>query len=171
MIYSLPRRVPDIHPDSYIAPSADLIGSVVIGENASVWFNAVLRGDNEVIRVGAGSNLQDGTVVHADPGVPATIGDNVTVGHSVMLHGCRIGDFTLVGIGSRVLNHALIGRNCLIGAHTLITEGKTFPDRSLILGAPGKAVRQLSDAEVETLRGYADLYIQKIALYRKLIPL
>ena len=168
MIYALPQRTPEIHPHSYIAPSADIIGSVVVGENASVWFNAVLRGDNEFIRIGAGANIQDGSVVHVDPGVPATIGDNVTVGHSVMLHGCSIGDFTLVGIGSRVLNNAVVGRDCLIGAHTLITEGKTFPERSMIIGAPGKVVRQLSDREVENLRGYADLYIKKIALYRQL---
>ncbi len=168
MIYALPQRAPEIHPDSYIAPSADLIGSVVIGAHASVWFNAVLRGDNDVIRLGANSNIQDGSVVHVDPGAPVTIGDGVTVGHSVMLHGCAIGDFSLVGIGSRILNNAVIGRSCVVGAHTLITEGKTFPDRSMILGSPGKVVRELSDGEVESLRGYADLYVKKIAVYRGL---
>ena len=168
MIYTLPHHTPEIHPNSYIAPSADLIGSVVIGEHASVWFNAVLRGDNDFIRVGARSNIQDGTVLHADPGIPLTIGNDVTVGHSVMLHGCSIGDFCLVGIGSRVLNHAVIGKHCLIGANTLITERKTFPQRSMILGSPGKVIRELSDEEVENLRGYADLYVKKIALYRKL---
>ena len=168
MIYTLPHRTPEIHPNSYIAPSADLIGSVVIGEHASVWFNTVLRGDNDVIRVGARSNIQDGTVLHADPGIPLTIGNDVTVGHSVMLHGCSIGDFCLVGIGSRVLNHAVIGKHCLIGANTLITERKTFPQRSMILGSPGKVIRELSDEEVENLRGYADLYVKKSALYRKL---
>ena len=168
MIYTLPHHTPEIHPNSYIAPSADLIGSVVIGEHASVWFNTVLRGDNDFIRVGARSNIQDGTVLHADPGIPLTIGNDVTVGHSVMLHGCSIGDFCLVGIGSRVLNHAVIGKHCLIGANTLITERKTFPQRSMILGSPGKVIRELSDEEVENLRGYADLYVKKIALYRKL---
>ena len=168
MIYTLPHRIPEIHPNSYIAPSADLIGSVVIGEHASVWFNTVLRGDNDFIRVGARSNIQDGTVLHADPGIPLTIGNDVTVGHSVMLHGCSIGDFCLVGIGSRVLNHAVIGKHCLIGANTLITERKTFPQRSMILGSPGKVIRELSDEEVENLRGYAELYVKKSALYRKL---
>ncbi len=168
MLYTLPDRAPDIHPRSYIAPSADLIGSVVVGENASVWFNAVLRGDNDFIRIGAHSNVQDGAVLHTDPGVPLTIGEHVTVGHSVMLHGCRIGDFCLVGIGSRVLNHAVIGTHCIIGANTLITERKAFPARSMILGSPGKVVRALSDSEVDSLQGYADLYVRKIALYRRL---
>ena len=170
MIYTLPQHIPDIHPTSYIAPSADLIGSVVVGESASVWFNAVLRGDNDSIHLGARSNIQDGSVVHVDPGIPVVIGDEVTVGHSVMLHGCSIGDSCLIGIGSRILNHVVIGRHCIVGAHTLITERKTFPERSMILGSPGKVVRELNDREVENLRGYADLYVRKIALYRKLKP-
>ncbi len=168
MQYALPQRTPNIHPTSYIAPSADIIGAVTIGECASVWFNTVLRADNDVIRIGARANIQDGSVVHVDSGVPVTVGDHVTVGHSVMLHGCTIGAHTLVGIGSRILNHAVIGKNCIVGAHTLITEGKIFAERSLILGAPGKVVRELNDDEVLSLRGYADIYVKKIALYRQL---
>ena len=168
MIYALPNRIPEIHPGSYVAPSADIIGSVIVSENASVWFNAVLRGDNDFIRIGSGSNIQDGSVLHVDPGIPVNIGDNVTVGHSVMLHGCSIGDFTLVGVGSRVLNNALIGKNCIIGANTLITECKQFPDHSMIIGSPGKVVRELTDQEVENLHGYAELYVRKVALYRNL---
>lgn len=168
MIHTLPQRIPEIHPHSYVAPSADIIGSVVLDEYASVWFNAVLRGDNDIIRIGARSNIQDGSVLHTDSGIPLIIGSDVTVGHSVMLHGCNIGDFTLVGIGSRVLNHAEIGKNCLIGANTLITENKTFPPRSLILGSPGKVIRELNDEEVEELHGFADHYVKKIALYQDL---
>lgn len=170
MIYTLAQRTPEIHPTSYIAPSADIIGSVVVGECASVWFNAVLRGDNDTIHIGTRSNIQDGAVLHTDPEVPLTIGDNVTVGHSAMLHGCTIGDFCLVGIGSRVLNHAVIGESCIIGANTLITERKTFPARSLIIGSPGKAVRALCDDEVAKLREYAEIYVKKIARYQELKP-
>lgn len=170
MIYTLPNRTPQIHPTSYIAPSADIIGSVVIGEQASVWFGAVLRGDNDLIRIGARSNIQDGAVLHVDAGIPINIGENVTVGHSVMLHGCRIGDFSLVGIGSRILNNVVLDKYCLVGANTLITEGKSFPQRAMIIGSPGKMVRQLTDNEVDNLRNYAALYIKKISLYQKVKP-
>lgn len=169
MIYALPGRAPELHPSSYIAPSADIIGAVTIGELASVWFNAVLRADNDVIRIGARSNIQDGSVLHVDPGAPLVIGEQVTVGHSVMLHGCTIGDCCLVGIGSRVLNHAVVGAHCIIGANTLITGRKTFPARSLILGSPGTVARALSDAEVAGLSEYAEHYTAKIALYRKAV--
>ena len=171
MLYTLPNRNPEIHPSCYIAPSADIIGSVVLAENVSIWFNAVLRGDSDFIHVGANSNIQDGTVVHVDPGVPVTIGEQVTVGHSVMLHGCHIGDCSLVGIGSRILNHAVIGRDSIVGAHSIITEGKTFPERSMILGVPGKLVRRLSDEEVERIHTNAEVYVKKIALYCELKPL
>lgn len=169
MLYALanPRREPQLHARSYIAASADLIGAVVIGEDASVWFNSVLRADNDIIRIGARSNVQDGSVLHVDPGMPLTIGCDVTVGHCVMLHGCAIGDACLVGIGSRVLNNAVIGDHCIIGANTLITERKTFPPRSLILGSPGKVARQLTKEEITALPGYAAHYVKKIALYRE----
>lgn len=168
MIYTLPQRAPRIHSSAYIAPSADLIGQVEIGAEASVWFGAVLRADNDVIRVGARSNVQDGAVLHVDPGVPLTIGENATIGHSAMLHGCDIGDFCLVGIGSRILNHAVIGERCIIGANTLITERKTFPPGSLILGSPGKVARELNDEESAELSRLAEVYVKKIALYRDL---
>lgn len=171
MIYALPGRAPRIHPDSYIAPSADLIGAVVIGAQVSVWFGAVLRADNDVIRVGARSNVQDGAVLHVDPGAPLNIGEEVTVGHAAMLHGCTIGDACLIGIGSRVLNHATIGARCIIGANALVTEGKTFPPRSLILGSPARVARQLTDAEAAQLPQYAAAYTQKIPHYQNLAPL
>ncbi|MBX3706507.1 MAG: gamma carbonic anhydrase family protein [Pseudomonadales bacterium] len=127
------------------------MGSVLLKDNASVWFNAVLRGDNDLITVGTNSNVQDGAVLHTDPGCPLTIGDNVTIGHKVMLHGCTIGDNTLIGINAVILNRARIGANCLIGANALITEGKEIPDNSLVMGAPGKVVRQLTPQEIENL--------------------
>ena len=168
MIYELPNphRAPQIHARSYIAASADIIGSVIIGEDASVWFNTVLRGDNDTIRIGARSNVQDGSVLHVDPGMPLTVGNDVTIGHCVMLHGCTIGDACLVGIGSRVLNNATIGNHCIIGANTLITERKTFPPHSMIIGSPGKVVRELTEEEVTNLPEYAAHYVKKIALYR-----
>ena len=168
MLYSLPDRTPQIHPRSFVAPSADVIGAVTLDAEASVWFGAVLRADNDAISVGAASNIQDGSVVHVDPGVPVTVGAGVTVGHSVMLHGCAIGDGSLVGIGSRILNGAVVGKNCIVGAHTLITEGKNFADGVMILGSPGKVVRELSDEEINNLRYFADVYVKKISLYRKL---
>ena len=171
MIYALPGRAPRIHPDSYIAPSADLIGAVDIGAQVSVWFGAVLRADNDVISIGARSNVQDGAVLHVDPGAPLNIGEEVTVGHAAMLHGCTIGDACLIGIGSRVLNHARLGARCIIGANALVTEGKTFPPRSLILGSPARVARQLTDAEAAQLPQYAAAYTQKIPHYQNLAPL
>jgi len=135
--------------DYWIAPSAVVIGKVKLETNASVWWNAVLRGDNELITIGENSNVQDGCVLHTDPGFPLTIGKNVTVGHMVMLHGCTIGDGSLVGIGSVILNGAKIGRNCLIGAKALIGEGKEIPDNSVVLGAPGKVVKQVTPEQAE----------------------
>ena len=143
MIYALDDILPDIHPDAWIADDANLIGRVVIGAMASVWFGATLRGDNEEIRVGAGSNVQESSVLHTDIGYPLIIGANCTIGHRAMLHGCTIGDGTLIGMGATVLNGARIGKGCLIGACALITEGKEIPDGSLVMGAPGRVVRLL----------------------------
>lgn len=144
----------------WVAPNAVVLGKVLIEEDASVWFGAVLRGDNELITVGAGSNIQDGCVLHTDPGFPLTIEANCTIGHMVMLHGCRIGRGSLIGIGSIILNGANIGEECVIGANTLIPEGKVIPPRSMVLGSPGKIVRTLSDDEVKKFGGAAGRYIK-----------
>lgn len=143
----------------WIAPNAVVLGNVVLEEDASVWFSAVLRGDNEPITVGARSNVQDGCVLHTDPGFPLTIGPDCTIGHTVMLHGCSIGRGSLIGIGSIILNGAKIGEECLIGANTLIAEGKDIPPRSMVLGSPGKVVRQLSDDDVVRIHGSAARYV------------
>lgn len=170
-IYGLGSRIPQLHDESWVAENATLIGSVVLHRNASVWFNAVLRGDNEPITVGENTNIQDGSVLHADPGVPLTIGANVTVGHMVMLHGCTIGEGSLIGIKSVILNKAVIGRHCLIGANTLISEGKTIPDRSLVMGSPGKVIRELNDAEVARLLTAPQGYVKNWQRYsRELTP-
>lgn len=146
-------RYGDLYPvlpadnDVWIAPSADVIGNVYLASGVSIWFGAVLRGDNEPIRIGAGTNLQEQTVIHTDPGFPCTIGKNATVGHKAMLHGCTIGDGTLIGMGATVLNGAIIGEGCLIGAGALVTEGKVIPDGSLVMGMPGKVVRETTDVQ------------------------
>lgn len=150
----------------YVAPGAILIGRVVLEDRATVWFGAILRADNEPIVVGRSSNIQDGAVLHADPGFPLTLGDYVTVGHQAMLHGCTVGDGSLVGIKAVVLNGARIGRECLIGANALIPEGKVIPDRSLVIGSPGKVVRTLTDADVAGLRRAADGYVANAERYR-----
>lgn len=153
MIYALDGIAPDIHPDSWVAPGAHLMGKVVLEQGASIWFGAVLRGDNEEIRVGAGSNVQENSVLHTDMGSPLVIGANCTIGHKAMLHGCLIGDGTLIGMGAVVLNGARIGKGCLIGAGALITEGKDIPDGSLVMGAPGKVVRVLDiEAQARLLK-------------------
>jgi carbonic anhydrase/acetyltransferase-like protein (isoleucine patch superfamily) len=146
MIYALDGVSPDMHPDSWVAPDANLIGMVTLGQGASVWFGATLRGDNERITVGAGSNVQENCVLHTDMGYPLVIGENCTVGHKAILHGCVIGSGTLIGMGATILNGAKIGSGCLIGAGALITEGKDIPDGSLVMGAPGRVIRSL-DAE------------------------
>ncbi|MDP4993085.1 MAG: gamma carbonic anhydrase family protein [Marivita lacus] len=151
-LYALDGTAPDIAEDTWIAPDANLIGRVVVEAAASVWFCATLRGDNEVITVGAGSNIQENCVLHTDMGYPLTIGQGCTIGHKVMLHGCTIGENSLIGMGATVLNGAKIGRNCLIGAGALITEGKEIPDGSLVMGVPGKVVRALDEAAIEGLR-------------------
>ena len=159
MIYALDEHRPRIHADTWIAPDANLIGRVVVLAGASVWFGATLRGDNEEIVVGAGSNVQEACVLHTDMGYPLVIGTNCTIGHKAMLHGCTIGDGSLIGMGATVLNGAVIGRGCLIGACALITEGKVIPDFSLVMGSPGRVVRAL-DAEAQarlllSAQGYA----------------
>jgi len=152
--------------DYYIAEGARVIGSVVIEDGVSVWFNVVIRADNDIITLGEGSNVQDGSVLHADPGFPLTLGRNVTVGHMVMLHGCTVGDGTLVGMKSVILNGAVIGRHCLIGANTLVSEGKNIPDGSLVLGSPGRVVRALTPEEIERVRTTAAHYHDKLKRYK-----
>ncbi len=172
MIYRLGDQTPVIGAGAYVAPSADVIGSVVLKEYASVWFGAVLRGDNDVITVGARSNVQDNTVVHVDKGIPTTIGDDVSIGHSVVIHGCEIGNRALIGNGAVILDFAKIGEDCLVGAGALVTPGKTFPPRSLIVGSPARVVRELTEAEIHQLSENVDCYLQKAARYpAQLLPL
>jgi carbonic anhydrase/acetyltransferase-like protein (isoleucine patch superfamily) len=166
MIYSLGDRRVRAEGDYFIAESATVIGSVLLKNNASVWFNAVIRGDNDLIVIGENSNVQDGSVLHTDGGVQLVIGSNVTVGHKVMLHGCTIGDNTLIGINSVILNGAKIGRNCLIGANTLITEGKEIPDNSMVLGSPGKVVRELSEQQRQILQFSAAGYVRNFQRFK-----
>ena len=166
MKYSLGERKVIIRGDYWIADNATVIGSVVLENNASIWFNAVVRADNDTITIGENSQVQDGAVLHADPGFPLTIGRNVTVGHMVMLHGCTIGDGCLIGIKSLIMNGAVIGKNCLVGANSLIAEGKTIPDGSLVLGSPGRVVRQLSVDEIARVNGTADHYVENFRRYR-----
>jgi carbonic anhydrase/acetyltransferase-like protein (isoleucine patch superfamily) len=168
MIYSLGDREVEIRGDDYwIADSADVIGSVVLENNASIWFNAVLRGDCDRIVIGENSNIQDGSVLHTDAGVELIVGRNVTVGHKVMLHGCTIGDNTLIGINSVILNGAKIGNHCLIGANTLIPEGKVIPDGSLVMGSPGKIVKQLSEEQKMMLEGSALHYVNNFKNFKQ----
>ncbi|HJW02680.1 MAG TPA: gamma carbonic anhydrase family protein [Azospira sp.] len=170
-LYELGEKKPQLGSDAWIAPNATVIGDVRLGANASIWWNAVLRGDNDPISIGDNSNIQDGSVLHTDEGVPLTIGRDVTVGHLVMLHGCTVGDGSLIGIGSIILNRAVIGKSCIVGANTLIPEGKVFPDRVLIVGSPGKVVRELSDDEVAKLQKSAAHYVDNARRYRqKLTP-
>ena len=166
MKYSLGERRIVTKGDYWIAPNATVIGSVVLENNASLWFNVVARGDDAVITIGENSQVQDGSVLHADPGLPLTLGKNVSVGHMAMLHGCTIGDNCLIGIKSVIMNGAVVGKNCLVGANTLISENKTIPDGSLVLGSPGKVVRQLSADEITQITGFADYYVQRFKLYR-----
>jgi carbonic anhydrase/acetyltransferase-like protein (isoleucine patch superfamily) len=166
-LYQLDEHRPQLAEGAWVADSAEVMGQVRIGERASVWFNTVVRADNEVITIGAETNIQDGTVLHCDPGKPLHIGQGVTVGHNVMLHGCTVGDHSLIGIGAVVLNEAVIGKNCLVGAGALVTEGKTFPDGSMILGSPAKAVRQLTPEQIEGLQRIAQGYVQNAERYRR----
>jgi len=166
MIYDLEKNVPEISADSWIAPNATIIGKVKLEKNSSIWFNAVLRGDIEKIVIGENSNIQDGSVLHTDPGYPLTVGKGVTVGHMVMLHGCEILDDTLIGIGSTILNKVKIGKNCIIGANTLVTENKTIPDNSLVLGSPGKVIRKVTDDEIKVIRENAKHYVKNSKKYK-----
>src|SRR5690606_2839912 len=159
-------KAPEIHPSAYVADSADVIGHVVLSEGSSVWSHVAIRGDNETIRVGERSNIQEGAVLHTDLGFPLNIGADVTVGHQAMLHGCTIGDGALIGIQAIVLNGAVIGKNCLVAAGALVTEGKVFEDGMLIMGSPAKAVRPLSEADITRMQMGTALYVSKSAQYR-----
>ena len=165
-VYQLGEKTPQIGDNAWIAPNATVIGDVRLGKNASIWWGATLRGDNDPITIGDNSNIQDGSVLHTDEGVPMNIGRDVTVGHLVMLHGCTVGDGSLIGIGSVILNRAMIGKGCIVGANTLIPEGKVFPDKVLIVGSPGKVVRELSDEDVAKLKKSAEHYVDNARCYR-----
>lgn len=166
MIYALEGRTPQREGDTFIAPTAVVIGDVVLKHEASVWWGAVLRGDYDAITIGERSNVQDNAVVHMDEGFPVTLGARVTIGHKAVLHGCTIGDNALVGINSVVMNEVVIGDDCLIGSNTLLTEGKVIPPRSLVLGSPGKVVRELSDDEVAEITGFSDRYVRNFRRYQ-----
>ena len=164
-IYDLGNLSPQIDPQSWIAPNATIIGQVHLARHASVWWNCTLRGDTDLLSIGENSNIQDGSVVHTDHGIEMIVGRDVTVGHRVILHGCTIGDGSLIGMGATLLNRATIGKSCLIGANSLIPEGKVIPDRSLVVGAPGRIVRELTDEEVERLHLSAQHYVQNWQRY------
>lgn len=164
-VLALGELVPTVPEDCFIAPGAQLIGDVHLGKQVGIWFNAVLRGDVETLRIGAGTNIQDGAVLHADPGQPLTLGRGITVGHQAMLHGCEIGDYSLIGINAVVLNGVRLGRECIVGANALVTEGKRFPDRSLIIGSPARAVREIDDEMAASLRESAEHYIANARRY------
>jgi len=166
-VYELDNIAPRIHDTAWVADSAQVMGNVELGADASVWFGAIIRGDTEVIRIGAGTNIQDASVLHADIGKPLTIGANVTVGHKVMLHGCTVGDGSLIGIGAIVLNGAKIGKGCIVGAGALVTEGKEFPDGSMIIGSPAKVVRSLSEDQQTALAQSAVHYIENAKRFRQ----
>jgi carbonic anhydrase/acetyltransferase-like protein (isoleucine patch superfamily) len=165
-IYQLGEHTPQIDESAYVAESANIIGKVVLGAQVSIWFGATLRGDNETLTIGAQSNLQEGCVVHSDNGYPLTLGTGVTVGHQAMLHGCTIGDGSLIGIQAVILNGAKIGNNSLVGAGALVTEGKEFPDNSLIIGSPAKAVRTLTEEQIAGLKASAANYAERAAYFK-----
>ncbi|PWR23969.1 gamma carbonic anhydrase family protein [Zavarzinia compransoris] len=167
MIYELGDKRVVREEGAWIAPGAVVIGAVTLKRNASVWFNAVIRGDNDPIVIGENTNIQDGSVLHTDDGVPLEIGSHVTVGHKVMLHGCIVGDNSLIGINAVILNRAKIGRNCIIGANSLIPEGREIPDGSLVMGSPGKVIRQLSETQVQILTMQALHYVENARRYAR----
>ena len=167
MIYTVGDRRPEFLGEHYVAPDATVIGSVVLGRDASVWFQSVVRGDNDLITIGDRSNVQDACVLHVDVGVPVTIGANVSVGHQVMLHGCTIEDGCLIGINSTILNHTVIGAGSIVGANSLIAENKTIPPRSLVVGSPGRVVRTLTEEQSAALLEFAQHYVDKAKLYRE----
>jgi carbonic anhydrase/acetyltransferase-like protein (isoleucine patch superfamily) len=165
-VYELDQVAPRVAASAWIADSAQVMGDVELGEEVSIWFGVVVRGDTAAIRIGQGSNIQDGSVLHADVGKPLTIGAHVTVGHKVMLHGCSVGEGSLIGIGAIVLNGAKIGRGCIVGAGALVTEGKEFPDGSMVIGSPAKAVRQLTPEQQQGLLNSAQHYVENAARFR-----
>jgi len=165
LIYALGDYVPELGEHGFVAPDAAVIGRVVTGSDVSIWFNAVLRGDNDLITVSDGSNIQDGAVLHVDPGVPISIGKHVTIAHKAMIHGCVIGDGSLIGMNAVVLNKAIIGKNCLIGANALVTEKMNVPDGSLVLGSPGKVIKPLGAGALAMLSAIAQSYVDKIDVY------
>jgi carbonic anhydrase/acetyltransferase-like protein (isoleucine patch superfamily) len=165
-IYRLGSKVPQVPACAYVAPEAVVIGEVILGEAANIWPGAVIRGDNVAIVIGRGSNVQEGAVLHSDPGVPLVVGDDVSIGHQAMLHGCRIGDRSLVGIQAVVMNGAVVARECLVGAGALVAEGKAFNDRSLILGSPARMLRTLTDEEVANLLFNAEDYVRRAQMYK-----
>lgn len=165
-IYQLGEDAPQIDPTAWVADSANLIGKVTLGANATVWYGVTIRGDNERITIGDDSNVQEGTVMHTDMGFPLTLGTGVSIGHMAMLHGCTVGDGALIGIQAVIMNGAKIGKGCLVGAGALVTEGKEFPDNTLILGSPAKAVRTLAEADIARLREIADGYVKRGKLYQ-----
>jgi carbonic anhydrase/acetyltransferase-like protein (isoleucine patch superfamily) len=167
MIYELEKHVPNIDPECWVAPNAIIIGKVQLKKNSNIWFNTVLRGDVDQITIGENTNIQDGSIIHTDPGCPTIVGNGVTVGHMVMLHGCEIADDCLIGIGSTILNKTKIGKNCIIGANALVTENKVIPERSLVLGSPGKIVRQVTDEEIEHIKENARVYVENFKKYKK----
>ena len=167
MKYRLGQSSVETHPESWIAPNAAVVGKVRLDKQASVWFGAVLRGDNELIHIGEQSNVQDGTVMHTDMGFPLTLGKGVTVGHNAMLHGCTVGDYSLIGINAVILNGAKIGKYCIIGANTLIAEGKEIPDGSLVVGSPGKVVRELNEQQKKMLEASAAHYVHNAKRYAR----
>lgn len=166
-VYSLDEHAPEIPASAWVADSASVIGKVTLGEEASVWYGCVIRGDNDRITIGARSNIQDASVLHSDDGVPLTLGEGVSIGHQVMLHGCSIGDGSLIGMQAIVLNRAKIGKDCLVAAGAVVTEGKEFPDGSLIMGAPAKVVRQLTPDQIAHNRWIAQHYIEQMARHRR----
>jgi carbonic anhydrase/acetyltransferase-like protein (isoleucine patch superfamily) len=165
-VFRLQNHHPTIADTAYVAPNATVIGQVTLEDHASVWPSAVIRGDNDIIAIGAGSNIQDGAILHVDPGHPMSIGRNVTIGHAAVVHGCTVGDGSLIGIHATVLNDAKIGKDSIVAAGAVVPEGKTYPDRSLILGVPGKVVRQLTDDQVKWIADNARDYADRAAFYR-----
>jgi len=166
LIYTLDDRIPTLEGDNFVAPNAAVIGSVAMKRGASVWWSVTIRGDNDLITLGENVNVQDGSVIHTDGGIPVVLERNVSVGHLVMLHGCTIGENSLIGIGAIVLNRAVIGRNCLVGAGALVPEGKSIPDGSLVLGVPGRVMRSLTPEEIATNTWIAEHYAERAGRYR-----
>jgi len=165
-IYRLGSKVPQVPASAYVAPEAVVIGEVILGDGANIWPGAVIRGDNVAIMIGRGTNVQEGAVLHSDPGVPLVVGDDVSIGHQAMLHGCRVGDRSLIGIQAVVMNGAVVGNECLVGAGALVAEGKAFNDRSLILGAPARMLRTLGDEELAGILFNAEDYVKRAQMYK-----